>query len=185
MLPRRNAKKQLHRVTVSSAQAEFLYANDCKQWLFCCLICPESNSKPLTGWRSSPKWVSGIRWPPDFKRCDLKSFGQQMSTSGSGVHNLQMRIRINGKLFDIPCAANYWHVCRPLWLFSQGFPMRAYAGLYLCPYCVFRSLLGATHNRYPQSRVASDRNRRVSRVRNGSRASAGLPRNAICQRDAN
>ncbi|MXR29489.1 hypothetical protein GSM73_05990 [Pseudomonas sp. PICF6] len=35
MLPRRNAKKQLHRVTVSSAKAEFLYTNGANQWLFC------------------------------------------------------------------------------------------------------------------------------------------------------
>ncbi|QHA81539.1 hypothetical protein E3Z27_07495 [Pseudomonas mediterranea] len=34
MLPRRNTKKQLHRVTVSSAKAEFLYANGDNQRFF-------------------------------------------------------------------------------------------------------------------------------------------------------
>ncbi|MTD20440.1 hypothetical protein GIR22_15030 [Pseudomonas sp. CCM 7891] len=39
MLPRRNTKKQLHRVTVSGAQAEFLYAITANQVFFCQQFC--------------------------------------------------------------------------------------------------------------------------------------------------
>ncbi|MCF5060921.1 hypothetical protein GIW54_25345 [Pseudomonas proteolytica] len=39
MLPRRNTKNQLHRVTVSGAQAEFLYAKWANQMVFCQVIC--------------------------------------------------------------------------------------------------------------------------------------------------
>jgi hypothetical protein len=37
---------------------------------------------------------------------------------------IQMRIRIKSLFSGIPCAPICWHVCHPIWLFSQGFSMR-------------------------------------------------------------